>query len=333
MSFLSDREYILLMDCPTRKQTMMTVDELKAFADCGIQTAYWAGPVWDKYCSDDFKTFRPFYFEDYLERMRQAGLKCIIPLWHRQATYYPNDYYVSNGGGWVIGMFSPWNSEAQEKSNRMLKRIRDLYSSPTCLIVCAQADGGERVLQNKPAYYDAYAVRSYNARCGSGKPTHTTEPGATWLRESYTQLLLDQQRIMVETPHREIWFMLATYKMLIHAISCHGCEWIPDYLKAWQSLNPSSINHIIFNYFGQLKSNELFKIIKQEMDTFGVNEFVGVEYCEGLKAGNGRIAFEQGLRGLFVGPLHPFTKHDHVEPWMLREITNAHRMFEEKNNG
>jgi hypothetical protein len=157
-------------------------------------------------------------------------------------------------------------------------------------------------------------------------PDHNTPEGNDWLKQSYINLLMDQQRILVDTQHREIWYSLALYKAIAGGISCHGCEWANDYLAAWQTLSPSSINHITYTYFPF--GERLYSIIAKEQSTWGVKEFVGAEYCEGLRDGNGRLAVEHGLRGLVLGPTHPLTKHTQIEDWMLDEIRKTHRLFE-----
>ncbi len=327
MGFLRDDEFILLMDTPLQSGRMLTVDELRMLHDAGIRTAVWCGPIWDDFLQDDFRTFRWEYFDQQLERMRQADLKCLIPLWWKQSTRYPADFYVKRLRGYVFGCFSPWNKEAQDRSNKLLAIVRDQLTSDTVQITSAQYEGGERVLLNEPAYFDEHALKDWQKNHW-GAPNHKSPEGTAWLRDSYTRLLLSQQRILVETQHREIWYMLSRWKAQVWNISCHGCEWIDHYLAEFKKLEPTSINHISFNYFPY--GMRIYPVIAREREDWGVNEFVGAEYCDGMRAGNGRLAVRHGLRGMIVGPTHPFSHHEGIEPWMVETIAKTNKLFMER---
>jgi len=140
--------------------------------------------------------------------------------------------------------------------------------------------------------------------------------------------MADIMKIFVmEQPAREVWFNLSRMKAQMPNLSCHGCEWIDDYLAEWKKLKPKAINHISFNYFPYPESYQ--KMILEKNKLFGVNEIAGAEYAEGLRAGNGKRAVELGLRGLIIGPTHPlFTHHRRIEQWMLEEISKANKLFE-----
>jgi len=325
MSFMQDDEYIILMDIAMKTGRMFVLDELKKFFDCGIRTVMWCGPFWDSYLSDDFQTFHPEYIDNYLNKVYKSGMKAIIPLWQKQSTKYTQDYYVRRKEGTVFGMLSPWNPEARRRNNELFVKVRDEYTSDNCIIVNGQAENGERVLLNSAAYYDDCAVKHWQ-QDHSGRPESLTETGANWLKKFYTDLLLEQQKLVMEGQHHEIWYMLARYKALKLIQNQHGCNWIDDYLATWKTLNPVCINHINFNYFNYGAS--WYPVIQKEMDDWGVHEWVGAEYCEGLRSGNGLQAVKNGLRGLILGPCHPFTNHETVEPWMLTEIKKTIKAFE-----
>jgi hypothetical protein len=145
---------------------------------------------------------------------------------------------------------------------------------------------------------------------------------------SYLTLLHNQMSLFVDQPTREIWYALSRYKATGKNtyISCHGCEWIDDYLADWMTLKPSKITHVSFNYFPY--GDEFAPVIEAERERWGVDEIVGAEYCEGLRDGNGRKAIKQGMR-VIVGPCHAFTGHDRAEPWMFGEIRRNVNMYKQ----
>ena len=328
MAFLRDDEFIILMDLPLKDGRWLTIDELKRLRGAGIQTAYWHGTKWDSFMPHE-GVYDWSYFDKYLERMRQADMKCLIPLWTKQYTHYPDSYYIYTKKGHVRGALSPWNKEAQKISNDLLKMVRDRLTSDRCQVVSGQLDTGERVLLNEPAYYDAYALADWQ-KDHEGQPDHRTPDGDAWLKKSYLDLLKTQQKIMVHTQHHEIWYCLSRKKALVPSISCHGCNYLDDILDMFKSLKPKSINHISFNYFPY--GEDYWKIIARDRETWKINEFAGAEYCEGLKSGNGIRAVKQGLRGMIVGPTFPATRHTSLESWMVDEIKKTHAEFMKRKN-
>ena len=314
--FLRDDEGAILMDCPLWTGRWYNDKELSAIRDAGIETMYWANPVWNSFTTDG-RVFNWKYFNEYLERARRAGMKAVIPLWGEQSTVMPSSWYAHDQGGKPIrGLFSPWHREAQKLNLQYIQMLIDAYSSEDVLFVNGQGNGFERVLANSPAYFDPAALADWR-RDHDGDPDHTTPEGEEWLRCSYIRLLHDQMAQFVDQPGRELWYSLSRYKAITKTISCTGCEWIDDYLEDWQGLQPSRFVHINFNYFPY--GDTIVPIIEAERQRWNVLEIVGAEYCEGLRDGNGQRAIERGYR-VIVGPCHTYTQHDRFEPWMADEI-------------
>lgn len=341
MSFLADDEYILLMDSAYRPFGNFSLNELKRFRDVGVKTVLFVETIADKFMPDDFKTFHWSYFEEHINRIQQAGMKCLISLWFKPPTYYyyheHQDYYIKSINGYQLDSFSPWNERAQEKHNRLLRKIINQLSSEQVQFINGQCAGNEKILLNHPAYYDEFAQKSWNKAGLSGIPTHQTPEGAEWLKQSYLHLLKGQFEIFIDQPAHEIWYALSRKKAQNSDIAGHGCEWIDDYLDMFQILKPGAINHISFNYFPY--GPEYWEFMRRDR-RWGVNEFPGAEYCEGLRDGTtmekgkitrptGELAIEQGLRGMLVGPCHYLTHHEKLEQWMVDEVAKVHRQFEE----
>ena len=322
--FVSDNEFILLMDCIQTDGDMMTVDELKRLRDVGVRTLYRAYTDFDKFYFKGVPNWK--YFDDYLERADAAGMKTIQQLWQTETVVGPANWYAKKQGGQTRAL-SPWCAEAQFYNRDIIRMVIKRYTGDHVMFVTGQHQGNERVLRNSPSYFDEHALADWQED-HDGKPDHRTEEGSAWLRKSYIKFMADIMRLFVtEQPQQEVWFNLSRYKTLMPNLSCHGCEWIDDYLAEWLKLKPVAINHISFNFFPYSESYQNMVIEKNKQ--FGINEFAGAEYAEGLKAGNGTRAVELGLRGLIIGPTHPMNAHHRrLEPWMVVEIAKAQKEFE-----
>jgi hypothetical protein len=346
MTFICPEEFAIFMDIPQANGQRVSVDDLKRLHDAGIQTAFMHGTKRDYLGTKDI--------ENNLGRYRNAGMKAIIPLWNFLGNVYPADYYAHDDAGTkLIDVFSPWNRDAYNTYLNWLDLYRQHFSSDDCLIITAQARDGEYVMPQEPAFYDDAAIADWRDAGHDGQPDITNQETHDWLKATYTRLLMDQQRILVQQPDQEIWFMLSHKKALacrpewqkisdigiwmddkhMQHIGAHprgwayGCEWIDDYLTAFQELKPAQINHISYNYFPFGQS--YWDKIKQDRDVFGMQEWAGAEYASGLRDGNGRLAVEHGLRGIFIGPTHPYTGLIGIQDWMLDEIKKVGRLFEE----
>jgi hypothetical protein len=340
VAFLSDSEAIILMDHRLGNGRLFNHDELCQLRDAGVQTVLSQATDWNEFVHNGhWKAFDWNYFDDYLTRLDKVGLKCILHMWFTQYSHFPPEFYVESQQGIVKGMLSPWHEQAQEINLEVLRTIRDRYASDKVLLASAQAQGGERILLNEAAYYDVNAIEDWESRGCSGLPNHTTEHGQDWLKEAYLKLVMDQQRILIEQPSREIWFMLSWRKMTHLHNMPHGCQFLPDFLEGFKSLNPTAINHISFNYFTYEQAH--WDLMKSVREQWGFNEFAGAEYCEGLRDGapmqggkhsepTGRLAVKHGLRGLLVHPCHAFTHHDRLEPWMVQQIKEANQGFKQR---
>jgi len=318
VSFLSNRERMILMDI-AGDNGRITPDELKALRDAGIETSWLYGADMDAPLS---------VIDDRLNQYRQAGLKCFLPLWHTQSTKYPASWYLQTREGQRVNVLSPWNDEAMAAYNQSLLTMRNAYTADDCQVVSCWITDGETVLIDKPAYYDPAALASHAREIGGYPlPDLCNRPyGADWLKRTYTKLLVEQQRILMDTPWREIWYMLHRMIAVFPGSDCDGCDYIDDYLSAFTALQPASINHISYTYFPH--GPNYWRMIDRDREKWHINEWVGAEYAEGLRDGNGQRAADQGLRGLFIGPTHPYTHHGGIDGWMLDEIKKAVRLWD-----
>ena len=77
-------------------------------------------------------------------------------------------------------------------------------------------------------------------------------------------------------------------------------------------------------------SSECQYLVKKYHEIYGIDFFVGSQYCEGLST-NFNEAMRQKVRGFLTCPVMSFnTKNGgHMQPWMVDAIKEANRKFKE----
>ena len=331
MPFMREDEYILLFDLPNRAGEMMAVDDLKALRDCGVDTVVPWGTDWNKYEPKPGRFSRK-YIELFLLRYVKAGIKVLLPLWDFVNTSLDPDWYAKTApgtsatcGGRIEWLLSPFNLDAQAKALDVMRKVHKDYTSPTCQIVSVPSRNGESVMPQDPRYFDTAALASWRMTGNRDKLPEVNFPsGKRWLLENYTRLLLEQQRILIETPWREIWTF---YHIAKAGRPLCGVQFLSEYYAAFQELKPTQIHHVSYDYFHFTSMDPEIARLSRTYDT---SEWVGAEYCEGLRDGNAGKAIATGKRGLILAPCHPYTTHQAMAPWMLKEVKRAVQLFERR---
>ena len=72
--------------------------------------------------------------------------------------------------------------------------------------------------------------------------------------------------------------------------------------------------------------------VAEYKDRFGIQFFIGSQYCEGL-IDNFEEAIRQKVRGFITCPNMSFCAYRHVEPWMVGNIKITNRKFNEVYHG
>jgi len=323
MPFIRDSEYILLMDLPTASGKHLSAEDMIKLRRAGIATAWLYGLDWQEYNLD------PRSLEDRIARVRDAGMKVIVPLWERHPNNYPQEYYsrLATGLGEVSGrrreqILAPWNEKAQRLYNDTLSDVKARYQAEDVQIVSIYCRAGESVMPAQARYHDEAAKADWE-RCGHrGYPDVGSPHGFEWLKRHYVKMIADQQRICTDTPWHEAWFGYHLPKWDKH--NC-GVQWIEDYWKAIRADCPQAeINHITFNLYNRdPKWRDLPDQLSGLRERWGSHNWVGAEYCEGLKDGNLRRSLELGMRGVILAPCHPFTRHEGITDKMVYYIQSA----------
>jgi len=173
MPFIHDSEYILLMDLPTASGKHLSAEDMIKLRRAGIATAWLYGLDWQEYNLD------PRSLEDRIARVRDAGMKVIVPLWERHPNTFPQEYYsrLATGLGEVSGrrreqILAPWNEKAQRLYNDTLRDVKARYQAEDVQIVSIYCRAGESVMPAQARYHDEAAKADWE-RCGyRGQPCY-----------------------------------------------------------------------------------------------------------------------------------------------------------------
>jgi hypothetical protein len=321
--FIPDRERVILFDVATRGGALLPLDDLKAMRDVGVGTALASGLDWNKF-EPRLEKYDFDYIRALIQRYEAAGMRVLLPIWERVHTGFPLAWYSQTAQGsipsWALGpeyLLSPWNAEAQAYAQSVMRLVSDMFTSSRAQVISSVCRHGESVMPQDARYYDPAARASWKAAGLPGATPDQNLPGAAeWIRQAYVKMIAAQQAILAPH-HGEAWFMFHLPKR--GRVNC-GVDWFEDYIAALP--DGVRVNHITFTYFANYPG--LPEAI-QHLRQIGNREWVGAEYCEGLRDGNGELARALGMRGVIVAPCHPFTRHDRLSPWMLDELRKAAR--------
>lgn len=331
MGWIDNDEFIILMDMePEAGITSgpnVSLDGLKRLRDAGIKTGI-KYVYWNK--NEPSKNI--FVWNDidaWAERYHEAGMKLMLSTYTAPALWAHDDWRAMSGPGiYRPGSLSIWNPEAMEASDNFMRKVCKTYNSEDILAFCGWLTNGETVYYNEPSWYDPFAMEAYHKWAGAdAKPKKEDPTTEAWLKQSYTEHMVRIQKIFADTPHKEIWtaahLVIASYTNLYG----NGCNWTEDYYVAYKNNIPGvTINVIQYTYHphGAPYLNKIKAIIKRH----GIKVWGGAEYCEGLPVST-PTALETGARGLLISPIHTFTGHKTIEPWMTEAIAKSINIFKE----
>jgi len=329
MPFVPDADRIIIFDLPTLRGPMMTLDELRRLKDMGVGTLLLTGADWNKF-EPKLGQYNWDYLDELVRRVYEAEMRGLLPIWEKVNANFPRDWYSQTPGGSIPTnqskpehLISPWSKAGQAHALEVMAMVKDHYTTDQVQVISSLCRFGESVMPFDPRFYDPSALRSWTATGSKHiKPVSTLTECQDWLRAAYRQMIKNQQAILTNTQWREAWFMLHVPKM---SRPCDGVEWIEDYFRDLP--DGVTINHITFTYFQHIppKVEPWHHKIEHFKQAYNYKAWVGAEFCNGLREGTAIKARELGMRGMILGPCHPFTNKNSIEPWMYQQIEKAAR--------
>ena len=320
-SIIEENEHLLIMDLwdaeymisPVNGSKMpvrtLNLDEMRRIRETGARTVVnfvmWAdlekkeGHIeWDS-------------IDKIIERNRKTNFKSLLMVYDLAAEYFPPEYYVQLKDGTIFNdhaksgwsMLSPWNKQAQTVSNEFITKVMSRYAASDVEFACSFGKEGESLLPpTSECWYDPAAVESRN------RTSSRTIRG--WLTESLTEYFLNTQNLFSVN-----WVMLH-----------RAFDWTAgNYINHFYPKLKKPINGIQWTFWPH---PSLQSIIQTDIYMHSINTFVGAEWCEGIKHYGNQVP-NSILQGLIVGPIHPYSGHKDLEPWMVENMSNYLKMFKD----
>jgi len=331
MGFLQCDDYSILMDTgttyvhpdsralvPTKRE--ITLDNMKALHDAGVKTVL----NFIEWPSVEIGQLRYDWttIDSLVDRNNQAGMKTLLMVPCGTIDWLPANYYVCSVSGATssIRMLSPWCKQAMDYMEDFIRVCCNRYESDTVQCIWgAQREGETMLPPGLGGWQDAFAVADYRSWCAKhghqirkpdiGDDTifykkATDSPTIAWLKESMVTYCKRFQGLF-----REPWFCLH------RAYSWTACCFIDE-------IYSSQTRQLWGIQFTHFPHGPLMATTIADMRKYKINMWAGSEWVEGL-ASNTSTAIAQDLCGLITSPIHPFTKHDTIKPWMIDVFRGA----------
>lgn len=318
--FMNTSERLLLMDLHKVNNQMMTEDELKALFDAGIHTAQLCYVYWHEIEKEEGQ-YDWSRTDERIETLNRIGYKVMPMCYTEPAQYFSDDYYINDGTNYLRGVLSPWNKNAQQASLNFMKIMTDRYNSSTCMVINGCLVMGETPFSHGRNWYDPEAIKSFQNRWATtDMPVMNENRTETWMKETIVAMKLAENKVLAENQWNEIWSMIHPEIAMQAGLYGNGCNFIDDIYTAYKTEIPNvQINQIWYTFVQHTRQYETYtRLINQ----YNMNAFGGAEYCEGLEE-NGPKALRLGFKGLIIHPLHPFTNHETLQPWMIEKIKKS----------
>lgn len=349
MSFLRDDDHILLMDNPPSFPNYLHVgdrgmkgDDFKRLADAGIRTTvnytHW-GLIETAMGERDWS-----YLDKAVEDAQAAGLKVLISDYTYGPSCLPVDWYQSSNQprdeDRSLGQLSIWNKEAQGYVDEFVRLLGSRYVCDEVNLFCTQAHYGESFLGFEPdnIFYDRAAVESFREFIGDSTALPVPYPHRTpvgdpltdeWLKQSIISAMLHKQRLVIElNGNNEIWH--SAHHLCAWQGAGAGAKFIRDVLDAYVEGIPGvKINGVQYTYWVHGNNFNYATMIEEDIDRYGIDFYVGAEYCEGLPIFTPRM-LKSRLKGFILAPLSVLMNYIRLEPWMLENIRDSIEMMRSK---
>lgn len=281
--FIGKDEHIIIMDECSHP---LSQDALIRLRGSGIRTIYAQGLVYlERMQSTPFGQIDWSVIDVYMERIKKADLRVLMPDIYHFPMWMPNDWYFSHERA---GIPSYTNADMAKYIDDYYHAILERYPYDWFQLVYGMPENGE--------FADSYLPR----------PDHPIPPA------QIAQFVVDRQKILSKQ-HNEVWT----------AFHWNGSPNYMDVVYTALKDNFPDCAHfaVQYTYYNQPPEINMPVLIKRAQTLYNIRYFVGSQYCEGLRD-NLENAVNFPL-DLLCAPIHSFTGHQDIEDWMLDVIKNG----------
>ena len=340
--FLADNEHVIVMNIPDKKWGVpFNLDDYKRLRDEAGVTVIHDYIYWDQIEKKSKHPRRDWEIvEGQVKMARDAGMKVMFMSPISVPRYLNPDWYSAYlDYSPYMGILSFWNMEARRYQQDFLQEFMDRFTADD-VTICYTGYLGEHYLWNTPVYGDRAAVEAWEKKVGKstklatqGTETEITQELREFIRDGVVDHLCAMQDILVKQ-HNETYD--TTQPGIANQSLFNGSFAQPDVFKAYQERYPTADRfYISYTYWACGHGNGA--VIDKMMEETGTQLIVEAAFCEGLAGQSPEMAIEGGYhkknphlwRGQVVAPLHRFTGHKHLEPWMLEAIKRAINVWRE----
>lgn len=319
MGFIEPDEHLIFMDMQVRYEeprVRLPADDIKKLVDSGIHTAMMFHTDWNWTEPEKGRLDWSFY-DDRVQLLISCGMKVILQSLTFFPDWMPDDWMVRAPNGDVIKMPSMWHPEAWEYVKDYYRAISARFSSDKSMVANSWLTDGETLWPNSLAIFDPYAQALYRQKYQ--EPMFVGSPNTeAFIVESQCRMHTELQTILASSNRwNEVWTQLHP---ALAGYYGNGCGTIHEILGDLVANVPGvKINHL---YCTWVQWGQLWQKMGQTAQMFGEDMWGGAEYAEGVIVSTD-AAKANGLRGLLIGPCHPFSGHVNIEDWMTENIRRA----------
>ena len=304
--FIKPNEHIIIMEDIV---TPFSSDDIKMLEDAGMTLVYLSTSIfWDQIYHKHSDKLDWSSLDSRIDKFLDSGLKIILPFYHTMPTWFPDDWYIKRHEILTHNIPNYANEEYGKAVDNFAAQILERYSDYKHKIQLTYAipAAGEFL-------FDDLMVKNFPVS-----------------DEEIIRFISNRQKVLMQQ-HGELWLYIHNFLGLPNNWNNKHLPFLYQALREQFPDNP--LYSVQFAHFTTANSPNYIEgqmKVKEYNERYGVQFFIGSEYCEGLTT-NFNAAIEQKVRGFFTAPMHIThpAKHTSVQPWMVDALREANRKLEE----
>jgi hypothetical protein len=176
-----------------------------------------------------------------------------------------------------------------------------------------------------PTYFGEHAKKAFQEFYGTDAIPDDDPQTYTWYKKSVIHSIIEHHNIFMENSNfRDIWG--AYHKVILTKWA--GGDFINELYQAYHDTYANTVNINVIQFTYMPHGHQFWEQIKADINNYHLKVWGGAEYCEGLPTAT-PVAKQYDLRGLLIAPIHYFTQHRTMEPWMIDNVVNSMKVFNE----